>query len=99
MAQFSPCTTDPFSATTWRSAAVSSYQMARAREDILRSPSLIFTDAIRFCAYANRRICPGMGILMGAFDGEEASLGNWQKGQTMSAHYSAHNERLSFGIK
>ena len=36
---------------------------------------------------------------MGASDEEEASLGNLQKGQTMSAHYSAHNERLSFGIK
>ena len=38
-------------------------------------------------------------MLMGASDEEEASLGNWQKGQTMSAHYSAHSERLSFGIK
>ena len=65
----------------------------------MRSSHLCFTDVFSFCAYANRRIFPGMGILMGSSDAEEASLGNWQKGQTMSAHYNAHNERLSFGIK
>ena len=36
---------------------------------------------------------------MGASGEEEASLGNLQKGQTMNAHYSARDERLSFGIK
>ena len=38
MSQFGPCTTVPFSATTWRSAPMSSYQMARAREAIMRPP-------------------------------------------------------------
>ena len=36
---------------------------------------------------------------MGAFHEEEAYVGNLQEDQTMSANYSAHNERLSFGIK
>ena len=56
-------------------------------------------DQFLFCAYANRRIFPGVGILIGASDEEEAFWGNWQTGQSMSAHYSAHSERLSFGIK
>ena len=79
---------------------MSKHQMARSREALMRTPPLCFTDAFTSCAYANRSIFPGMEILMGASDEEEASLGNWQnKGQTMSAHYSAHNERLSFGMK
>ena len=78
---------------------MSKRQLARSREALVRAPPLCFTDAFTFCAYANRHIFPGMGILMGASDADEASLGNLQKGQTISAHYSAHNERLSFGIK
>ena len=78
---------------------MSKHQMGRSREALVRAPPLEFKDDFTFCAYANRRIFPGLGILMGASDEEEASLGNWQKGQTISAHYSAHNERLSFGIK
>ena len=66
--------------------------MGRSREALMRAPPLEFKDSFTFCAYANRRIFPGLGILMGASDEEEASLGNWQKGQTMSAHDSAHNE-------
>ena len=65
---------------------MSSYQMARSREAIMRAPSLCFTDVFTFCAYANRRLFPSTGILMGASDEEDASLGNWQKVQTMSAH-------------
>ena len=66
----------------------------------MRAPPLEFKDSFTFCAYANRRIFSGLGIRMGDSNEEEASLGKWQKGQTMSTHYySAHNERLSFGIK
>ena len=50
-----------------------------------------------FCAYANRRALPDMGICMGASDEEEASLGNWQRGQAMSAHYSAHTNASRLG--
>ena len=99
MSQYGPCTTDPFAATTWRAAPMSTHQMGGSREALMRAPPLEFKDSFTFCAYANRLIFPGLGILMGASDEEEASLGNWQKGQTMSARNSAHNERLPFGIQ
>ena len=79
MARFGPCTADTFSATTLRSSPMSSYQMARCREAIVRSPTSSVKDEFRFCAYANRRIFPGMVILMGRSDEEEASLGKWQQ--------------------
>ena len=55
MSQFGPCTTDPFSATTWRAAPMSKHQMGRSREALMRAPPLEFTDASTFCAYASRR--------------------------------------------
>ena len=79
MSQFGPCTTDLFSATTWRAAFMST-QMGWPREALMRAPPLEFTDVFAFCAYANRRIFPGLGILMEASDEEEASLGNLQQG-------------------
>ena len=99
MAHFGLCTTDPFSATTCRSAPVSSYQMARAQEAIMRSPPC-----------ASRTLSASAPTLtVASFQGWEFSRapptkksplwGTWHNGQTMSAHYSAHNERLSFGIQ